>query len=120
MTTTPRTRSWRLLRAPLIAVLTSTLVTLGFTGAGAAQAAVGVPVTYQDHSYASTVSKPSQDKPQSKLWYTDGAWWALLVSGDTLVHIYELRADHTWRDTGTVVDTRLNSTGDALWTASDR
>ena len=28
-------------------------------------------------------------------------------------------ADHTWRNTGTVVDNRLDSTGDALWSARD-
>ena len=84
-------------------------------GAGAA---VGVPVTYDDFSYASTVKTPSEDKPQSKLWYADGAWWALMVSPtDARVHIFELRADHSWRDTGTQVDPRLNSTGDALWDA---
>ena len=27
-------------------------------------------------------------------------------------------ADHTWRDTGAVVDDRANSTGDALWDAA--
>ena len=39
----------------------------------------------------------------------------MLSPSDNLVHIFELRADHTWRDTGTVVDNRSNSTGDALW-----
>jgi hypothetical protein len=85
-----------------------------------AQAAVGVPVTYDDFSYASAVTRPSENKPQSKLWYTDGSWWALMVSpGSNAVHIFQLMTDHTWRDTGTTVDTRLNSTGDALWTAAD-
>jgi hypothetical protein len=83
--------------------------------AGAAQAAV--PTTYQDFAYSSTVtSGPTADKPQSKLWYQDGAWWSLMLSpSDNLVHVFELRADHTWRDTGTVVDNRPRSTGDALW-----
>ena len=83
--------------------------------AGAAQAAV--PTTYQDFAYTSTVtSGPTADKPQSKLWYQDGAWWSLMLSpADNAMHIFELRADHTWRDTGTVVDGRSNSTGDALW-----
>jgi hypothetical protein len=86
-----------------------------------AAAAVGVPRTYDGMSYSSTVNKPSEDKPQSKLWYTDGSWWALMVSpSDDRVHIFQLRADHTWRDTGVKVDNRLNSTGDALWSASDQ
>lgn len=108
-------------RRPLTAMLASfataaSLVVL----AAPAEAAVGVPVTFDDFSYASTVTRPSENKPQSKLWYTDGSWWALLVSpGTTAVHIFQLMSTHTWRDTGTLVDTRLNSTGDALWTASD-
>ena len=82
---------------------------------GAAQAAV--PTTYQDFAYTSSVtSNPTADKPQSKLWYQDGSWWSLMLSpADNAVHIFELRADHTWRDTGTSVDSRANSTGDALW-----
>ena len=83
--------------------------------ASAAQAAV--PTTYQDFAYTSTVtSGPTADKPQSKLWYQAGAWWSLMLSpADNAMHIFELRADHTWRDTGTVVDGRSTSTGDALW-----
>ena len=73
--------------------------------------------TYQDHTYTTAVtSGPTADKPQSKLWFQDGSWWSLMLSpSDNLVHIFELGADHTWRDTGTVVDSRSNSTGDALW-----
>ncbi|MCZ3388533.1 MAG: Ig-like domain-containing protein [Actinomycetia bacterium] len=31
------------------------------------------------------------------------------------MNVYRLMPDHTWQDTGTVVDTRATSTGDALW-----
>ena len=90
-------------------------VALSAVYAGAAQAAV--PTTFQDFAYSSSVtSGPTADKPQSKLWYQDGSWWSLMLSpADNAVHIFELRADHTWRDTGTVVDSRASSTGDALW-----
>jgi chitodextrinase len=83
--------------------------------AGVAQAAV--PTTYQDFAYAPAATyNPTADKPQSKLWFQDGSWWSLMLSqSDDAVHIFELRADHTWRDTGTVVDSRTDSTGDALW-----
>ena len=85
-----------------------------------AVAAVGVPVTYLDHTYSSTVTRPSADKPQSKLWHLDGAWWALMVSaGGSQVYIHELLPDHTWRNTGVLVDSRANSSGDALWSARD-
>ncbi len=81
-----------------------------------AHAFSGDPVTYRGPSYGSAVTHPSADKPQSKLWYADGAWWGLLVSAtDSLPHVHELMPNHTWRDTGTVVDGRINSTGDALY-----
>ncbi len=45
---------------------------------------------------------PTADKPQSKLWYTDGFWWALMTtSGGTATHIFKLDpATHEWDDTG--------------------
>jgi hypothetical protein len=73
------------------------------------------PVTYQGHAYSTSAIAPTADKPQSKLWYNDGAWWGLLVAPSAKVQIFELLANHTWRDTGTVVDDRATSTGDALW-----
>lgn len=88
---------------------------LALSGLSPAGAAVGEPVTYPGPTYPSTVSAPTADKPQSKLWYADGTWWGLLVAADSTVRIHELMADHTWRDTGTVVDRRAGSTGDALW-----
>lgn len=100
-------------------MLVAAATTLGLLApAVPASAAVGVPVTYLDHTYSSTVTRPSADKPQSKLWFLDGAWWALMVSaGGSHVTVHELLPDHTWRDTGAVVDSRPNSSGDALWSA---
>ena len=86
--------------------------------AATAGAAAQLPVTYQDAVYASgasATSPPSSDKPQSKLWFNDGSWWALML-GSSSVNIYKLGADHVWANTGTVVDNRVTSTGDALWT----
>src|SRR4051812_27062011 len=86
-----------------------------------ATAAQAAPTTYQDFPYTSSLGTagPAADKPQSKLWYTDGSWWALMLSStNNTVHIFELQANHTWRDTGTQVDSRAGSTGDALWDAS--
>ncbi len=37
------------------------------------------PITngYRDFNYGSTVFEaPTADKPQSKLWWNDGIWWA--------------------------------------------
>ncbi|TQN37905.1 Ig-like domain-containing protein [Blastococcus colisei] len=104
----------------LVLATTAALCVSGLTWPGTAMGAVGVPVTYVGHSYASTVERPSENKPQSKLWYHDGAWWALMVSaGGTLVHIHQLMPDHSWQIASGQVDSRLNSTGDALWSARD-
>ncbi len=105
----------------LALALTVALTLLGvMTIVSPAQAVVGVPVTYAGHTYATSVAKPSSDKPQSKLWHHDGAWWAIMVSaGDTIVTVHELMSDHTWRNTGTIVDSRVNGTGDVLWSAAE-
>src|SRR4051794_37981725 len=105
---------WRLFAVAVVAVVLGS----GLGAPAAARAAVGVPTTYLDQTFDPSVGKPTADKPQSKLWYLDGAWWSLMVAqGGTLVHIHELMPDHTWRDTGVVVDSRVNSTGDALWSS---
>ena len=56
------------------------------------------------------VALPTSDKPQSKLWFNDGRWWANMwdaVSGSN--HIFRLDGpSQTWVDTGVQVDTRAN------------
>jgi hypothetical protein len=119
---TPRTGRLRR-RIGLIIALVAGLCVSTLGGAPAALAVggeVGVPTTYDGQSYASSVVRPSENKPQSKLWFLDGSWWALMVSaGGQLVRIHELMPDHTWRDTGVTVDDRVDGTGDALWSAAD-
>jgi hypothetical protein len=97
-----------------LVVATAGAVLVGGAGWGAAPAlAAGSPVTYRDHTYSTAVSSPTADKPQSKVWRNDGAWWAVLVSAAAAVPtVHELRSDHTWRDTGVVVDSRVTSTAD--------
>lgn len=93
--------------AGLVAALLGTQVGV------AAPAAAATPVTYQGAAYPTAGPAPTEDKPQSKLWYNDGAWWGLLrVSAGVTIHRLN---DHVWRNTGTVVDERIASTGDALW-----
>ena len=60
---------------------------------------------------------PSGDKAQSKLWFADGRWWALMFhakSGTTQIHRLDAKRQE-WVTTGVVVDTRDRSRGDALW-----
>jgi chitodextrinase len=96
------------------ATLLLTALVSGLPGAGRGAAADVVPVTYAGPTYTAGAS-PSADKPQSKLWWTAGTWWALMRTNGNKVNIHELMPDQTWRDTGTLVDDRGPSTGDALW-----
>ena len=64
-------------------------------------------------------SIPTGSKPESKLWFNDGFWWAVMfktigASGD--YNIFKLDpATQTWSDTGVLLDGRINSRADALW-----
>jgi hypothetical protein len=66
------------------------------------------------------VGLPTSDKPQSKLWFNDGRWWASLYNeASTRYHIYWLDLsnplDQKWIDTGTDLDTRPQTMADILW-----
>jgi hypothetical protein len=71
--------------------------------------------SYEGPAFTAAGSAPTEDKPQSKLWYADNAWWALMRTTPAGVTVHQLQANHTWKDTGIVVDDRPSSTGDALW-----
>ena len=106
---------WTVFLLAVLAVLAAQTVT-----APRASAADALPVTYQDQAYAAvtcpsaTACPPSEDKPQSKLWFNDGSWWGLLRSTSGPITIHRL-TNHVWVDTGVVVDDRPTSAGDALW-----
>ncbi|MDQ3149718.1 MAG: hypothetical protein M3Q38_07345, partial [Chloroflexota bacterium] len=78
-------------------------------------------VGYKDFAYtASSVNDPTEDKPQSKVWYADGSWWGGLfhVASDTF-HIYRLNlTSQEWVDTGVALDIRNGSHGDYLYDAT--
>ncbi|MGV8968643.1 MAG: hypothetical protein ACOH2F_20475, partial [Cellulomonas sp.] len=101
----------------LSAWLTSVAVLVGLMSVvGAAPAFAVGPVTYPGPSYAAAAgAPPSADKPQSKLWYARGAWWAVMRTKTGPVTVHRLEADHTWTDTGVVVDDRVTSTADVLY-----
>jgi IPT/TIG domain len=83
-------------------------------------ASAQTPVTngYRDFSYGTTVvSAPTGEKPESKLWWNDGLWWASLWNPTAAVyHIYQFDLPtQTWVDTGTPIDDRASSKADTLW-----
>ena len=112
----------RTLRAgwmPIWAAAVIVLLTLGgaVQGGSPAQAAA-TDVGYRDFSFAATgVDAPTRDKPQSKVWFNDGAWWASMFdrsSGEFHIYRYD-QGNHAWTDTGTLIDERNNSLSDTLW-----
>jgi putative cell wall-binding protein len=61
---------------------------------------------------------PTASKPQSKLWFAQGQWWAALVNRTTQkFHIYSFdAANNTWSDTGVAADAREGvDQVDVLW-----
>ena len=83
------------------------------SSAGAAEGDVG----YAGRSFSGAGSEASGSKPESKLWWNDGAWWSSMwdtVSGD--YHIFRLDGlTQKWVDTGVPLDTRSNTRADTLW-----
>jgi PKD repeat protein len=77
-------------------------------------------VGYQDGSTQGAGNAATGEKPESKLWWNDGSWWAsMLHPASQTYHIYRLdRPNQTWVDTGTLIDDRPKSRADALWDGS--
>jgi hypothetical protein len=77
-------------------------------------------VGYEDQSFGPNIEvgldKATATKPQSKLWFQDGIWWApLFVQAKSEVHIHRLDVPtQTWVDTGVPVDDRGKSRQDVL------
>lgn len=63
---------------------------------------------------------PTGEKPESKLWWADGSWFAVLWSKthDIFTIFRYNKAANEWVDTGTPADDRLASKADALWDGS--
>jgi trimeric autotransporter adhesin len=103
-------------RALLLAAL---LVVLGFAFAPAAAAQTG-DVGYQGPSSTGAGSAPSGSKPESKLWWNDGFWWASMWdTGSADFHIFRLdQGTQNWTDTGVALDDRPSTRADVLWDAA--
>src|SRR4051812_20051159 len=97
-------------RLPRLA-LAATLLSLALVPAAPAQAAT----TGDAGPSFLGATAPTGEKPQSKLWFNDGAWWGILFRSST--SSYEIFRDEagTWTPTGTVVDTRHSVYPDAQW-----
>ena len=75
-------------------------------------------VGIKDQSFSGASTAPSGSKPESKLWFNDGIWWAeMWDTTSSTFRIFRLSGS-VWQNTGTVVDTRGSTRGDALWDGS--
>ncbi|MEV1289245.1 hypothetical protein [Micromonospora sp. NPDC049679] len=114
-----RCRKGRTHASALIAVLLGVLLGVAPipdrlpTTANAAPGDIG----YAGPSYAGDGQDATGEKPESKLWWNDGLWWAALFdTASGTHHIFRLnRSTHRWVDTGTMIDNRPGTRSDALW-----
>jgi PKD repeat protein len=105
-------------RAVATTSTTETTVTRTATAQPAVLQATVPQIGFKDQSFSGASTAPSGTKPESKLWFNDGIWWGYLWDTTTAgYHIFRLNGS-VWQDTGTVVDTRGSTHGDALWDGS--
>jgi hypothetical protein len=86
-----------------------------------AEAATG-NVGLQDFGFGANIdesdNRATAHKPQSKLWYNDGIWWATLFdpsgAGGHRIHALD-PVTQRWVSTGVLVDERGKSRQDVLW-----
>lgn len=108
-------RSPRVLAALLLS-LAGSITSLGFGSMSAS--ATPTDIGYRDPSFAASgVSAPTGQKPQSKLWFNDGAWWGALFSTSLDGYsIWQLdKVTQTWSDTTVLVEPRNNARLDLLF-----
>jgi PKD repeat protein len=74
-------------------------------------------IGYQDGSTSGAGAAATGEKPESKLWWNDGFWWASMFDAASQTHhIFRLdRASQSWVDTGRQLDNRPKSRSDVLW-----
>ena len=98
-----------------MALAVSATLALGVVPAHAA-----TQVGFKDHSYVGFNAEASGgaitgQKPESKLWYDNGAWWAAMLSpAANGAHTIWRLGSTSWQDTGVVIDTRAYTKEDTL------
>ncbi len=91
----------------------ASLALLVLGGAGVAAAA---DIGYQDFAVPGG-SEVTGSKPESKLWFNDGSWWASMWSASPAgFYIHKLDpSTETWNRTSTLIDPRSQTRADTLW-----
>ena len=77
-------------------------------------------IGYQDGSTSGAGAAATGEKPESKLWWNDGSWWASMFdAASQSYHIFQLdRSTQAWVDTGIPLDNRPKTRADTLWDGS--
>jgi PKD repeat protein len=77
-------------------------------------------IGHPDGSTSGAGAAATGEKPESKLWWNDGSWWASMFDATSQTyHIFRLdRSTETWADTGTRLDNRPKTRADTLWDGS--
>jgi hypothetical protein len=114
------TRSLRVSHARAINWTLSLILLLMLLLPGSTVQAQAGDVGYRAFTYPGGLggnSHPTGEKPESKLWWNDGAWYGVLWNRDSKAyHIYRLdTASQAWIDSGVAIDDRPDSRADVLW-----
>ena len=102
------------------ALWASLLVVVSVVAAPAASAAPGDYGTSAQGIAGFATTTPTATKPESKLWFAQGSWWASMASvasGGYRIHRLD-RGSGTWVDTGVDLDPRGATQADVLWNGS--
>lgn len=77
-------------------------------------------IGHLDGSTSGAGAAATGEKPESKLWWNDGIWWASMFDAASQgYHVFRLdRSTETWADTGTLLDARPKTRADTLWDGS--
>ncbi len=77
-------------------------------------------VGYRGQSTSGAGIAPTGSKPESKLWWNDGSWWASMWAGSAQdFRIFRLdQGTESWIDTGVALDDRAGTRADVLWDGS--
>jgi len=74
-------------------------------------------IGYRDQHFSGNGTSVTGAKPESKLWWNDGLWWASIwdeAAGDNTIHRLDI-ATQTWVNTGVTLDPRTGTRADTLW-----
>jgi len=107
-------------RLRIVGTVAAVALSLGVVLTGQPTGAIGAVMGdagFVGPSTSGDGSAATGEKPESKLWWNDDAWWAVLFDAASQTHhIFRLdRSSGEWIDTGIMVDNRPKTRSDALW-----